>query len=109
MKSFYDSSPRHGVKQRLLKLKLFESHKGKCFYCKKDTVIQCKKIKNNFPPNMATVEHIYNKYDIRRSLSRKTVLACYSCNQEKIKNDGTEIFTNYYKNMPEINILTLIK
>jgi len=58
-----------------------------CHWCGKQTqVTNCPNGK--IPPDAATIDHLYSKYDPRRWVRRKhgerhKVLACYACNQRR--------------------------
>jgi len=89
--------------------KLFDKQDGKCYYCGIQTIYP--KNKTNYSPmpdNLATVEHIYGRYDIRRAVCKKTVLSCYKCNCDKAILETKEIHQCHY-NMPyTIDIKELI-
>lgn len=74
--------------------RLFKNHKGKCFYCGEKTVLPKSGVNGQSKqvPNLATTEHVYHKTDIRRFLSRKKVLACYTCNNKKGATDAISVY-----------------
>lgn len=95
IKAPYDPAVRSGVPTRKLKMRLFKKYKSICFYCGIKTIIQHRNLTQNYPANTATVEHLYSKFDMRRALSKKTVLSCLKCNAKKAKDDGNIIFDGY--------------
>jgi len=75
------------MSNRKLKVQLFNLD-PRCHWCGKETILTnipniSKKTMN---PLMATIDHIYSRFDLRRwvkSESPKKVLACYQCNNER--------------------------
>lgn len=68
--------------------KLLRQHKWRCNWCQQQVVRAPSGIDQNkykVPMNMATVDHIYDRNDIRRHLDngQTKVLACFKCNQER--------------------------
>ena len=63
-------------------------HEYRCHWCKVK-VVPPPNGKNQseykVPQNMATTDHLYHKWDLRRNLehSKTRVLACFKCNQER--------------------------
>jgi 5-methylcytosine-specific restriction endonuclease McrA len=65
----------------------------KCFYCGVITMEPPKNFdfKSDPPDNMATVDHVYSKKDIRRLLKngkKELVLCCYKCNNDRMKREN---------------------
>ena len=67
-------------------------HKKKCHYCGVKVIKNIRSNLNAFgmpkimPPNQATIDHVYSKWDIRRFTQtggKVIVLACNKCNQDK--------------------------
>jgi 5-methylcytosine-specific restriction endonuclease McrA len=52
-----------------------EMQKGECYYCKRPM-----RLLGPMSTDLATIEHLYSKMDIRRLLDDRSVLACYDCN-----------------------------
>jgi hypothetical protein len=73
-------------RKRLLIRSLWILQEGKCYYCNVDTILP-ERIKNKnhraLPPQTATIEHIYARWDDRRKKMNKIVLACYKCNKTR--------------------------
>jgi len=84
-RSPYDRRIQGGRNGKLRK-ELYKKFNGFCFYCKCKT--EFTKEPQLTSDNAATIEHLYCKLDIRRSLCDKTVLACYKCNKDKAKLDN---------------------
>ena len=78
------------------KLRLFESNPH-CYYCGKLTTIDIPKDGEKNPDNMATIDHIYSKFDVRRyepsykDCSVKTVLSCRKCNDSRAHLEEQQI------------------
>lgn len=74
--------------------KLFRRQKN-CYYCgvklkmAKPGVSGCDQHKD-----IATLEHLYSKLDIRRLLSVKAVLACALCNHSRAEREFDLIYNN---------------
>lgn len=85
-------------KERKFIISRLKKQKGRCAYC--SIKLDPNKIAFNGvqTDDMATVEHIYSKLDIRRYLSEKKVVTCYKCNNDKYSVDQAKIFSDY-KNM----------
>lgn len=73
------------------KIKLYLKQKGKCYYCSRNMIMTIgfdysKVTKQSLPPNIATIEHVYSRFESDRyDHSRNhglNVLACYACNQK---------------------------
>jgi hypothetical protein len=43
----------------------------------------------------ATGDHVYNKFDMRRALSKKLVLCCLKCNNDRNQRDLVEFYSGY--------------
>jgi len=89
-----------GVSNNFKLIRLWEKHSGVCFYCgiKTKLPISGHHKKHNHSSNIATIEHVYNKMDIRRFLENKKVLCCYKCNNSKGAIDYDNVFnSNGYK------------
>lgn len=69
---------------------LFKDQNGKCYYCKKNMLFTISIQFNKQPKNLATIEHIYHKFDEQRKKKGRWVLACYECNQKKGKEKERE-------------------
>lgn len=82
------------MRNRKLKLKLHKID-PRCYWCKKETVLPPKP--NNSPfPSLATIDHIYSRFDIRRFVEKKPgeirrVLACYECNQKRAREEEARL------------------
>lgn len=69
-----------------LRNRLYDEANGKCYWCKRDTILQApgKKIDKDTPKNIATVDHIHSKFNLnRRSVDNRKVLACLECNHSR--------------------------
>lgn len=77
--------------------KLFSLQEGKCYSCKEETILRLTKDKEGkLLDNVATIEHLFHKFDIRRSVAIEgewIVMGCSKCNQEK----GKEFMDSFYK------------
>lgn len=73
---------------------LFSIQKGKCFYCGIDCVLPRDACGFN-QPNIATREHIYPSFDIRRHNYNKIKMACLKCNREKGVKDNSNLHKGY--------------
>lgn len=52
----------------------------------------------SYPHDLATIEHLYDRYDIRRYTiltQDAKVLACYKCNQKQANKRNKEMSKNY--------------
>lgn len=91
------------------------SYKNRCCYC-------CKKVRRfqegeeafvianglRYPDDLATVEHVYPKSDIRRLLAPKArALACYKCNSQKGIADNPDHHPDY-KNLEKPSLIYLL-
>jgi len=59
--------------------------------------------------NMATIEHIYSRLDIRRLIpgcENKIRLCCYRCNQDRNTAETAEFHKNYYN--LQVSIIELL-
>lgn len=95
-KSPFVRGQRKGSVHRRKLIALFRKQKGRCHYCRVKTIItpSGKEWKGNEPKNLATVEHLYPAWDIRRALCsfyEHTVLSCWKCNQEKNEADYSHL------------------
>ena len=66
-----------------------------CSYCNVVTILPSSLSPEELkrpPPNLATVEHVFHRLDPRRKFKnlkvQRRILACYSCNQKKGKEDN---------------------
>lgn len=95
-------------KTTTMKLKrkiLYARQKGMCYYCGIWTVYPKRNHHYNpMPDNLATVEHIYGRYDIRRAVCKRTVLSCYKCNCEKAHLEMKQIKDLNYHLPHEIDL-----
>lgn len=76
-----------GVGTRKKKLALWQKNKGICHYCGVKTVLPPSGRNWLIPPrNMATLDHVYSKNDIRFNIlgsKNIVVLSCLKCNEDK--------------------------
>src|SRR5687767_7513791 len=89
MRAPFQNDKNHSTKVKRLN-ELF-SDSPKCYYCgcvtKRYSQVWTKG--NPIPDDMATIEHLYPKWDIRRPLvgfRESTVLSCYKCNHSQMRN-----------------------
>ena len=82
---------------RKLKLKLYELDPH-CHWCKQKTVLtDVKKMnKRTINPLMATVDHVYSRYDLRRFVKKtpnevRKVLACFNCNNTRARQETKQL------------------
>lgn len=69
---------------------------GNCYYCGRTMFFHSHVQGETMPDNQATIEHVYSKYDIRRLLdSKKVVAACRRCNMMAAKKDIGIIHNKY--------------
>lgn len=62
-------------------------------------------------PNHATIEHVYNKWDIRRAIEpygKKKIVVCYSCNQ-KSQHEFEKKMGLHGKKKNDFSIIQLLK
>jgi hypothetical protein len=50
------------------------------------------RLKGPMSTDLATIEHLYSKMDVRRLLDESTVLACYDCNHARGIRENTMIY-----------------
>lgn len=67
---------------------LLKKYNWRCAWCNTEVVRAPSGINQSHykpPPNMATVDHLYDRNDIRRYIDGgyTRVLACFKCNQER--------------------------
>lgn len=86
---------------------LFYEHKRRCFYCGILTDWPKHIQGQSLLPYAATIEHLYPKWDIRRALSEKVVLACYKCNNGKNIDDYNKMFEGFTYLGNEFDIFSL--
>jgi len=91
------SKNKKGKKQSKSKIKKLRTslwkENSQCYYCKTLTILPTDfpnllelQKKGITPDNMATVEHLYSRYEEERFKEGgqdQCVLSCYKCNQEK--------------------------
>ena len=87
---------------------MFELQEGKCVYCNCDMVLTdfntlSKNKRKTIGKRLATIEHIYSRYDLRRftkeGASRK-VLACKTCNNKRSQIENRQ-FSDFAKEQKE--------
>ena len=59
-----------------------------CHYCGVETIVLNQPRIKGTPPNLATLDHLYSKFDYRRYIpefnnAERTVLCCFSCNNKR--------------------------
>lgn len=89
------------VERKAKRLRLFKRQHGRCCYCNELMVIVDAGPKQKiYPPNMATFEHLDDRYSLERgqhSGERRILLACRRCNwrrnQEREREMGAEFLT----------------
>ncbi len=62
----------------------------------------------NEPKNLATIEHIYHRRDLRRAIENKLVMACYNCNQKRNMEYET-FYKSFEITQPIMDIRNYIK
>jgi len=64
----------------------FRKAKKKCYWCGVQCVMPESGVdyKGNEPENMATLDHLLDRFDIRRKLDESYVLACHKCNKTRM-------------------------
>lgn len=77
----------------------------KCYYCGIETKAYQEicdrdlRKREKYPPDLATVEHLYDRFDPRRYMVYENfenkVLACYRCNQKKAKESLSQMPKEY--------------
>lgn len=81
----------------------------RCYYCKNQVFRYTNKQGKPEPGDMATVEHLFSRLDIRRLLQdfdRDTVLACRACNQTKANEQVFEMMRGFdYTEKPLFTLL----
>lgn len=98
---------------RQIKKRLFNELNGKCENCKIPLYLvpSGNNIQKGFKniDIVATIEHVYNRWDIRRGLDGEIVkLFCHKCNQD---NEHTELnkLYEFYDSIYNIEIINLIE
>lgn len=93
------------AKNRKRREKLFAAQDGRCFWCQTPVVemgLLYREMKNIWrmaPPNMATLDHLFDRTHPRRNKpvpgERRYVLACYACNHYRgtLSARGVYIFS----------------
>ena len=84
----------HKIKRRK-KTKLFQEQDGLCWYCKTEMILifEQPKAKVPSPSNMATFEHLDDRFNQKRGTrtgERRIVLACNKCNHAQGKQRQAE-------------------
>jgi len=93
---------------------LYNKHKGRCYYCGRHTLMARRnKLCKNPPTNRATIEHLHNKYDVRRLCTKSntayTVLACYKCNHERNIREHCVMFQWPKRLYKELDLLEILR
>ena len=65
-----------------------------CHWCKRETIWSANENGVN-PPNSATIDHIYSRYNIKRrepniTKEQRYVLACQECNHRRAREEDLE-------------------
>lgn len=77
-------------------VRLWFKQGGNCYYCNRTMIFHSVGNGETMPDTQATIEHVYSKYDIRRLLdSKKVVAACRRCNMMAAKRDISKIHNKY--------------
>lgn len=78
------------MSNRKQRVRLFEEQGGKCWWCDCPMMELGESVVGHWrnpPANMATLDHVYGKFDRRRHEphrgERRKVVACYACNQRR--------------------------
>ena len=108
-RSPYDNTIRNGVKVRKMKIKLFIKSKGRCAYCHCKVIIPEPLHGGIQFKNTATLDHVYQKWDIRRAICKDVVLCCFKCNQERNHEDMENVLSNYKYKWKSIDLIKLLK
>lgn len=96
-------------KLRNRRIRLYKNKKGKCYYCGTTTILDLSGELNNKPiHNLATIDHKYFRWDIRRALSEENVLSCWMCNQIKNDNDNGKMWHGFTYLGNEFNIFNYL-
>lgn len=69
------------IRLRLLREELHRTTGGKCFWCKRATVL-CGR-RDHLPPDAATLDHIVTRTSGGRYERENLVLACFKCNNTR--------------------------
>ena len=82
-------------KKHKKKRKLFQEQNGLCWYCKTEMILIFEKPKAKVPSpsNMATFEHLDDRFNQERGTrtgERRIVLACNQCNHAQGKQQQAE-------------------
>lgn len=70
--------------------RLYKQNK-RCSYCNRKTFISDESNNGKYNPFIATIDHIYDRYDIRRFLSNDYVFSCMECNRDKASKRNKEL------------------
>ncbi len=98
----------HARKMKLIE-RLYVEQEGMCYYC------GCKCFKyvctdGQCPEDAATIEHLYPKSDVRRTLLsyyEHTVMSCYRCNQNENRADHDRMNAEY-NGLEDVNLFHYI-
>ncbi|HYH14324.1 MAG TPA: hypothetical protein VD794_03835 [Flavisolibacter sp.] len=90
-----------------LRKRLYNYQDGLCYYCGNKTSLEINQEENIFLA--ATIEHVYDRWDIRRGVTNETVLACYFCNQLKSRLDHARRWQGFDYSEYAVSILNILK
>ena len=78
------------------RLQLIIRHKKKCCFCGRRVFLYTDRCENYVADDLATVEHLFSKLDIRRFLKNPVILSCWRCNNNRSKEEQKTVFTGYF-------------
>jgi len=92
-------------------------HKKKCCFCGRKVFIYNNRGEHFQADDMATVEHLFSKNDIRRKIKNYKILSCYKCNNKRNNEELKLIYKDYHgcggadyhlRELPQYNNLLIL-
>ena len=91
-------------------VRLFQEQQGRCTHCGKQLRLPIAKKMNKSYSNTATLDHVYDRFDIRRALAPGlVVLACHSCNHLRGIENSRQLWKGYSYKPKCVSIIKLWK
>lgn len=85
----------------ILRTKRYNEQKGKCYYCKEPMRLRRKGDDSKLRQGDCTLEHLDDRYSPYRGMLsglKRTVAACYKCNNQKAQERNAEALAGTLKN-----------
>jgi hypothetical protein len=91
-------------------VRLFHEQQGRCTHCGKQLQLPVAKKMNKSYHDTATLDHVYDRFDIRRALAPGlVVLACHSCNHHRGIENSRLLWKGYSYKPKCVSIIKLWK